>query len=142
MLHQPDPNSSPDLLKGIVSIRNLHMRAILETGFACADEMLYPENHRYLSDLIAYVAEVIRKASVYGQYKCSINLIDDEYLWHSNKIDKRVDYKFEGMFTIEMAYEVERVFKSAGYYVKSCERVYYSHPQCYRTGKIELEWNE
>ncbi len=56
MLHQPDPNSSPDLLKGIVSIRNLHMRAILETGFACADEMLYPENHRYLSDLIAYVA--------------------------------------------------------------------------------------
>ena len=56
MLHQPDPNSSPDLLKGIVSIRNLHMRAVLETGFACADEMLYPENHRYLSDLIAYVA--------------------------------------------------------------------------------------
>lgn len=95
-----------------------------------------------LPDLIAYVAEVVRKASVYGQYKCSINLIDDEYLWHSNKIDKRVDYKFEGMFTIEMAYEVRRVFKSAGYYVKSCDRVYYSNPQCYRTGKIELEWDE
>ena len=56
MLHQPDPNSDPDLLKGIVAIRRLHMRAIKETGFVCADEMLYPENHRYLSDLLAYVA--------------------------------------------------------------------------------------
>jgi 3-deoxy-7-phosphoheptulonate synthase len=56
MLHQPDPNAAPDLLKGIVAIRKLHMRAIDETGFACADEMLYPENHRYLSDLLAYVA--------------------------------------------------------------------------------------
>ena len=56
MLHQPDPNSAPDLLKGIVAIRKMHMRAIEETGFGCADEMLYPENHRYLSDVIAYVA--------------------------------------------------------------------------------------
>lgn len=56
MLHQPDPNAEPDLLKGIVAIRRLHMRAIKETGFVCADEMLYPENHRYLSDLLAYVA--------------------------------------------------------------------------------------
>ncbi len=56
MLHQPDPNSSPDMLKGLISIRKLHQRAITETGFACADEMLYPENHRYLSDLLAYVA--------------------------------------------------------------------------------------
>lgn len=56
MLHQPDPNANPDLLKGIVAIRHLHMKAISETGFACADEMLYPENHRYLSDLVGYVA--------------------------------------------------------------------------------------
>lgn len=56
MLHQPDPNAAPDLLKGVIAIRQLHMRAISETGFACADEMLYPENHRYLSDLLAYVA--------------------------------------------------------------------------------------
>ncbi len=56
MLHQPDPNSAPDMLKGIVAIRKLHMRAIEETGFGCADEMLYPENHRYLSDILAYVA--------------------------------------------------------------------------------------
>lgn len=56
MLHQPDPGSEPDLLKGLIAIRKLHMRAIAETGFGCADEMLYPENHRYLSDLLAYVA--------------------------------------------------------------------------------------
>ena len=56
MLHQPDPNAEPDLLNGILSIRRLHMRALAETGFGCADEMLYPENHRYLSDLLVYVA--------------------------------------------------------------------------------------
>ena len=56
MLHQPDPLSSPDMLKGLISIRKMHMRAIRETGFSCADEMLYPENHRYLSDLLSYVA--------------------------------------------------------------------------------------
>ena len=56
MLHQPDPNQKPDMLKGILAIRHLHMKAINETGFGCADEMLYPENYRYLSDLLAYVA--------------------------------------------------------------------------------------
>ena len=56
MLHQPDPNKESDMLKGVVAIRNLHLRAIKETGFTCADEMLYPENHRYLSDLLSYVA--------------------------------------------------------------------------------------
>ncbi len=56
LLHQPDPNQKPDLFKGIVATRELHMRAIQETGFACADEMLYPENHKYLDDILAYVA--------------------------------------------------------------------------------------
>ncbi len=56
MLHQPNPLESPDMLKGLISIRKLHMRALEETGFSCADEMLYPENHRYLSDLLSYVA--------------------------------------------------------------------------------------
>ena len=56
MLHQPDPNEKPDMLKGIVAIRELHMRALRETGFTCADEMLYPENYRYLNDILGYVA--------------------------------------------------------------------------------------
>ncbi len=54
MLHQPDPHKSEDMLKGVVAIRNLHIRAMHETEFTCADEMLYPENHRYLSDLLVY----------------------------------------------------------------------------------------
>ena len=56
MLHQPNPNEASDLIKGIVAIRKLHMRAVNETGLTCADEMLYPENHRYLSDILSYVA--------------------------------------------------------------------------------------
>ena len=56
MLHQPNPSGKPDMYKGIVAIRELHLRAVRETGFACADEMLYPENYRYLSDLLGYVA--------------------------------------------------------------------------------------
>lgn len=56
MLHQPDPEKGSDMLKGIIAIRQLHKRAVEETGFTCADEMLYPENHRYLSDLLSYVA--------------------------------------------------------------------------------------
>lgn len=56
MLHQPDPENAPDMLKGIISIRDLHLSALKDYGFSCADEMLYPENHRYLSDLLGYVA--------------------------------------------------------------------------------------
>ncbi len=56
MLHQPVPDEKPDMFKGIVAIRELHIRALRETGFSCADEMLYPENHRYLDDVLAYVA--------------------------------------------------------------------------------------
>ena len=56
MLHQPDPDQDPDMLKGLVAIRDLHMEALRDFGFSCADEMLYPENYRYLSDLLSYVA--------------------------------------------------------------------------------------
>lgn len=56
MLHQPDPNSHPDMLRGIVAIRELHMSALRDFGLSSADEMLYPDNHRYLSDLLSYVA--------------------------------------------------------------------------------------
>jgi 3-deoxy-7-phosphoheptulonate synthase len=62
MLHQPDPDEKPDMYKGIVAIRELHMSALKDYGFTCADEMLYPENHRYLSDLLAYVAVGARSA--------------------------------------------------------------------------------
>ena len=56
MVHQPDPDKEPDMYEGIVAIRDIHMSALKETGFSCADEMLYPDNYRYLSDILSYVA--------------------------------------------------------------------------------------
>ena len=56
MLHQPDPNSKPDLLSGIVSIRRMHLRILEETGLSAADEMLYPSNRDYFDDVLAYEA--------------------------------------------------------------------------------------
>ena len=56
MLHQPDPDKKPDMLQGILAIRDIHMCALRDYDFTCADEMLYPENYRYLSDLLGYVA--------------------------------------------------------------------------------------
>ena len=56
MLHQPDPENKPDMFKGLIAIRELHMRVLRQTGFTAADEMLYPENYRYLDDVLAYVA--------------------------------------------------------------------------------------
>ena len=56
MLHQPNPTGMPDLSSGIAAVRNLHIKALAETGFTAADEMLYPENYRYRDDILAYVA--------------------------------------------------------------------------------------
>ena len=56
LLHQPDPEKKPDLLAGLLAIRKMHIHAIEQTGLTAADEMLYPENYRYLSDLLSYVA--------------------------------------------------------------------------------------
>ena len=56
MLHQPNPDEKPDMYKGLLAIRDLHMEALRDYDFSCADEMLYPENYRYLSDLLSYVA--------------------------------------------------------------------------------------
>ena len=56
MLHQPDPEKAPDLLQGIIAIRKMHMHALETYGMPIADEMLYPENFWYLSDILSYVA--------------------------------------------------------------------------------------
>ena len=75
MLHQPDPNQAPDLLKGIIAIRSLHIKALSEYGFCCADEMLYPENHRYLSDVIGYVA-VGARSTENQQHRLTVSGLD------------------------------------------------------------------
>ena len=56
MLHQPNPNADVDMAKGVIAVRKLHMDVLRETGFSTADEMLYPDNHLYLSDILSYVA--------------------------------------------------------------------------------------
>ena len=56
LLHQPNPSEKPDMFQGIIATRRLHMKAVEESGFVCADEMLYPENYKYLDDLLGYVA--------------------------------------------------------------------------------------
>ncbi|MBQ2700798.1 MAG: 3-deoxy-7-phosphoheptulonate synthase [Clostridia bacterium] len=56
MASQPNPHLKEDIGEGVIAIRRLHLAALTQTGFSCADEMLYPENHSYLDDLLAYVA--------------------------------------------------------------------------------------
>ena len=59
MLHQPDPNGDPDILKGLIATRKMHIKVLEQTGFSGADELLYPENCLYLSDILSYVATAI-----------------------------------------------------------------------------------
>ena len=56
LLHQPDPEQKSDMLQGVIAIRRLHTNVLANTGLSTADEMLYPDNYRYLSDLLSYVA--------------------------------------------------------------------------------------
>ena len=56
LLHQPNPEQESDMLEGVIAIRRLHANVLAKTGLSTADEMLYPDNYRYLSDLLAYVA--------------------------------------------------------------------------------------
>lgn len=66
MIHQPDPNKAPDMLEGLKAIRKLHIKAIEETGLSAADEMLYTENYKYLSDVLSYVAVGARSVENQG----------------------------------------------------------------------------
>lgn len=56
IVHQPNPEQKPDFLGGLIAMRKMHIRAVAESGLTSADEMLYPENWGYVSDLLSYVA--------------------------------------------------------------------------------------
>ncbi len=75
MIHQPDPEKKPDMLAGILAIRHMHIRAIEESGLTAADEMLYPENWTYLSDLLSYVAIGARSVEN-QQHRLTVSGID------------------------------------------------------------------
>ena len=75
MLHQPDPEKAPDMLAGLISIRKMHMDVLANTGLSTADEMLYPENYRYLSDILSYVAVGARSVED-QQHRFTVSGID------------------------------------------------------------------
>ena len=75
MLHHPNPLSDSDMLQGLIKIRKVHMRALKDLDFSCADELLYPENHRYLSDLLAYVSVGARSVEN-QQHRLTASAID------------------------------------------------------------------
>ena len=75
MVQQPDPEKQPNLLAGLIAIRKMHIHAIQTSGMTCADEMLYPENYRYLSDLLSYVAVGARSVED-QQHRLTISGID------------------------------------------------------------------
>lgn len=56
IVHQPDPEKEEDFMEGLIAMRKMHLRSISETGLFAADEMLYPENWPYISDILSYVA--------------------------------------------------------------------------------------
>ena len=56
IMHQPDPEKKPDLLAGLIAMRKMQIHAMDVSGLTAADEMLYPENWRYVSDILSYVA--------------------------------------------------------------------------------------
>jgi len=53
---QPNPEKKEDMVEGLIAMRKMHIRALSETGLSAADEMLYPENWMYVSDILSYVA--------------------------------------------------------------------------------------
>ena len=73
--HQPDPEKEPDMVGGLIALRSLHLHAIEQTGLTAADEMLYPENHTYLADLLSYVAIGARSVEN-QQHRLTVSGID------------------------------------------------------------------
>lgn len=75
IVHQPDPEKEPDLLEGLIAMRKMHLRAISETHLFAADEMLYPENWPYVSDILSYVAIGARSVEN-QQHRLTVSGID------------------------------------------------------------------
>jgi 3-deoxy-7-phosphoheptulonate synthase len=75
IVHQPDPEKLPDLLSGLVAMRKMHIRALEESGLSAADEMLYPDNWGYVSDILSYVAVGARSVEN-QQHRLTVSGID------------------------------------------------------------------
>lgn len=56
IVHQPDPEKGTDFLQGLIAMRKMQLHAMDVSELTAADEMLYPENWGYVSDILSYVA--------------------------------------------------------------------------------------
>jgi 3-deoxy-7-phosphoheptulonate synthase len=75
MVHQPDPTEPEDMFAGIIASRRMHTRVVKESGMTAAEEMLYPEYHRYLSDLLSFVSVGARSVED-QQHRLTVSGID------------------------------------------------------------------
>lgn len=66
MLHNPYGNENEDLFGGVIATRRMHLNVIRESGLYSADEMLYPDEIYYMSDLLCYMAVGARSTEDQG----------------------------------------------------------------------------
>ena len=113
MMHQPDPEKDPDMVAGLIALRQLHLKAIAESGLTSADEMLYPENHTYLADLLSYVAIGARSVEN-QQHRLTVSGIDIP-AGMKNPTSGDLNVMLNGVYAAQHGH----VFKYQGWQVKT-----------------------
>lgn len=114
MFHSPNPHSrSTDIQQGILNLRHMHIKAIRESGLTGADEMLYPDNLDYVSDILSYIAIGARSTE------------NQQHRLVASGIDVPVGIKnpMNGSFSVTLnsiyAAQIPNEFKYGGYQVKT-----------------------
>ena len=118
MFIQPDPEGEADIVRGIRSIRALHIAAMKESGLTAADEMLYPENTAYVEDLLSYHA--IGARSVENQLHRLVASGIDTPVGMKNPMSGNLPAMINSIF----AAQSPQVFKYRNYQVRSAGNPY------------------
>ena len=113
MFLQPDPDGEADIVRGIRSIRALHLAAIEASGLTSADEMLYPENTAYIEDLLSYHAVGAR--SVEDQLHRQVASGVDAPVGLKNPMSGNIPVLINSIF----AAQSPQIFKYCNYQVRS-----------------------
>ncbi len=113
MFLQPDPDGEADIVRGIRSIRALHLAAIEASGLTSADEMLYPENTAYVEDLLSYHAVGAR--SVEDQLHRQVASGVDAPVGLKNPMSGNIPVLINSIF----AAQSPQIFKYRNYQVRS-----------------------
>lgn len=118
MFIQPDPDGAADIVRGIRSIRALHIAAMRASGLTAADEMLYPENTAYVEDLLSYHA--IGARSVENQLHRLVASGIDAPVGMKNPMSGNLPAMINSIF----AAQSPQVFKYRNYQVRSTGNPY------------------